>query len=158
MKQFTLGTKRAAYFEATDYVNQYALDDSSKNALEMLDTAYRALAAVMFNFVPSSGHVGGSVSSGRFVSHLIYKEMQYDLADPHRLDADIITYAAGHKALGLYALWALRNECARIAAPQLLAQDEKHQLRLEDLLGFRHNTVQGTPLFKKFHVILHHQK
>ena len=151
MKQFTLGTKRAAYFEATDYVNQYALDDSSKNALEMLDTAYRALAAVMFNFVPSSGHVGGSVSSGRFVSHLIYKEMQYDLADPHRLDADIITYAAGHKALGMYAMWALRDECARIADAALLPKDIKNRLRLEDLLGFRHNKVQGTPLFTKFH-------
>ena len=35
--------------------------------------------------------------------------------DPTREDADIVSYAAGHKALGLYALWALRNEVARIA-------------------------------------------
>ena len=79
MKPFPLASKRAAYYEATDYLQQYPLDAASKDALECLDTAYRALAAVMFNFVPSSGHVGGSISSGRFVSHLIYKEMAYDL-------------------------------------------------------------------------------
>ena len=150
MKPFTLGTKRASYFEATDYLQQYPLDAASQDALEKLDSAYRALAAVMFNFVPSSGHVGGSVSSGRFVSHLIYKEMQYDLSSPRRLDADIITYAAGHKALGMYAMWALRDECARIAQPDLLPKDIAQRLRLEDLLGFRHNKVQGTPLFTQF--------
>ena len=150
MKPFPLASKRAAYYEATDYLQQYPLDAASKDALECLDTAYRALAAVMFNFVPSSGHVGGSISSGRFVSHLIYKEMAYDLASPNRPEADIISYAAGHKALGMYALWALRDECARIAKPELLPKDVKNRLRLEDLLGFRHNKVQGTPLFVKF--------
>ena len=150
MKPFPLASKRAAYYEATDYLQQYPLDAASKDALECLDTAYRALAAVMFNFVPSSGHMGGSISSGRFVSHLIYKEMAYDLASPNRPEADIISYAAGHKALGMYALWALRDECARIAKPELLPKDVKNRLRLEDLLGFRHNKVQGTPLFVKF--------
>ena len=45
--------------------------------------------------------------------------------DPDRADADIISYAAGHKALGLYAMWALRNEIARIGAPELLPHDER---------------------------------
>ena len=67
------------------------------------------------------------------------------------MDADIISYAAGHKALGLYAMWALRNEIARIAAPDLLPNDEKLQLRLEDLLGFRRNPSATTTLFKQFH-------
>lgn len=151
MKPFTLGVKRAGYFDVTDYVKQYPLPAAEQDELDTLDVAYRALAAVLYNFVPSSGHVGGSVSSGHFVSHLIYKEMAYDFSNPLRLDADIISYAAGHKALGLYAMWALRDECARIAAPCLLPQDEKLRLRLEDLLGFRHNKVQGTPLFTKFH-------
>src|SRR6266542_1744898 len=108
------------------------------------------LRAVMYNYVPLSGHPGGSISSGRFVARLLFDAMDYDLAEPNRQDADIISYAAGHKALGLYAMWALRNEVARIAAPDLLPRDERSQLRLEDLLGFRRNPTTTTPLFKKF--------
>ena len=50
--------------------------------------------------------------------------------------ADIISYAAGHKALGLYAMWALRNEVVRQTHPQLLPE-VRQQMRLEDLLGFQ---------------------
>ena len=85
-------------------------------------------------------------------ARLLFDVMDYDLSHPQRTDADIISYAAGHKALGLYAMWALRNEIARIAAPDLLPDDEKFQFRLEDLLGFRRNPVRPTPLFKQFHV------
>jgi len=52
--------------------------------------------------------------------------------------------------LGLYSMWALRNEVMRIGTPELLPSDERNQLRLEDLLGFRRNPVTNTPLFKKF--------
>ena len=76
--------------------------------------------------------------------------MDYDFSDPDRRDADLVSYAAGHKALGLYALWALRDEVMRIAAPHLLPADEKLRLRLEDLLGFRRNPITKTPLFLKF--------
>ena len=65
--------------------------------------------------------------------------MDYDFSDPESPTADLISYAAGHKALGLYALWALRNEVVRIARPDLLPTDEQLQFRLEDLLGFRRN-------------------
>jgi transketolase len=68
------------------------------------------------------------------------------------MDADILSFAAGHKALGLYSIWALRNEIARLAAPQLFPQDERDQLRIEDLLGFRRNPITKTPLFTKFNV------
>jgi transketolase len=64
----------------------------------------------MYNYAPLSGHPGGSISSGRFVQRLLFDVMDYDLSHPQRRDADIISYAAGHKALGLYAIWALRNE------------------------------------------------
>lgn len=117
---------------------------------EAFDLVYRSLCAVMFNFVPLSGHPGGSISSGRFVQALLFGTLEYDLADPDRPDADVISYAAGHKALGLYALWALRNEVARIAAPELLAGSPAKQLRLEDLLGFRRNPNTATPLFTRF--------
>ena len=114
---------------------------------DTLDLFYRTLCAVMYNYVPLSGHPGGSISSGRFVMRLLFDAMDYDLARPERRDADIVSYAAGHKALGLYALWALRNEVARLAAPELLPADEKFQLRFEDLLGFRRNPSSQTPLF-----------
>lgn len=153
MNDFVFSRKRASYAEVTaERAAENALPAGDKKQLEKLDALYRALAAVLYNFVPNSGHPGGSISSGRIVSSLLYNTMAYELAAPHRGDADILSYAAGHKALGLYAMWALRNECVRLAAPELLAASEKEQLRLEDLLGFRHNKVQGTPLFEKFRV------
>ena len=47
-----------------------------------------------------SGHPGGSISSGRFVARLLFDVMDYDLSRSAATDADIISYAAGHKALG----------------------------------------------------------
>jgi transketolase len=128
-----------------------ALTKDEIGHLEKFDLIYRSLCALMYNYVPTSGHPGGSISSGRFVANLIFNSMDYDLSDPDRNDADIISYAAGHKALGLYSMWALRNEIAKISAPEFLPKDERYQLRLEDLLGFRRNPVTDTPLFKKFH-------
>lgn len=152
-KTFELPQKRSSFTDITQYLQQKpaGMPAAEKAQLEKLDAVYRALVAILYNFVPTSGHPGGSISSGRIVEMLLYKMMAYELGAPHRLDADILSYAAGHKALGLYAMWALRNECVRIAQPNLLAKEEKDQLRLEDLLGFRHNKVQGTPLFEKFH-------
>jgi transketolase len=117
--------------------------------LDDLDLTYRSLCALMFNFVPGSGHPGGSISSGRIVQGLLFGAMDYDLSRPDEPAADIISYAAGHKALGLYALWALRNEVARIGSPQLLPKRIEEQLRLEDLLGFRRNPTSLGPLARE---------
>ena len=150
---FTFNQKRAVYKDVTEVAQNpaYRININDAAVLERLDVIYRTLVAILYNFVPSSGHPGGSISSGRAVSHLIYKGMWYNFSNPLEESADIISYAAGHKALGLYALWALRNECVRKDAPELLPADELHQLRLEDLLGVRHNIKQATPLFTKFH-------
>jgi transketolase len=117
---------------------------------ETLDLIYRSLCTLLYNYVPMSGHPGGSISSGRFVAALLFDALDYDLAKPDREDADIISYAAGHKAMGLYAMWAIRDEIARLSAPHLLPKDVKFRLRLEDLLGFRRNPITKTPLFTKF--------
>ncbi len=122
-----------------------ALDADS---LEFLDICYRTLCAVMFNHL-SSGHPGGSVSSGRIVESLIYRQMQYDISNPMDRSADIISYSAGHKTLGLYAMWACRNEIVQQSHKDLLPQVSQ-QLRLEDLLGFRKNPTTKTPLFLQF--------
>jgi transketolase len=148
----TFGPRRGTYLDARELVARdgAALEAAAIANFEAFDLVYRSLVAVMYNFVPLSGHPGGSISSGRFVQALLFGSLEYDLADPDRMDADIISYAAGHKALGLYGLWALRNEVARIAAPELLAGSPAKQLRLEDLLGFRRNPNAGTPLFTRF--------
>lgn len=126
-----------------------SLPDGERDSLEFLDLCYRSLCAVMFNHA-SSGHPGGSVSSGRFVASLLFNQMNYDIANPMDRSADIISYAAGHKALGLYAMWACRNEVVRVAAPDQLPEDLRQQLRLEDMLGFRKNPITKTPLYKKY--------
>jgi len=118
--------------------------------LALLDELYRSLCSMLYNYVPMSGHPGGSISSGRIVASLLFGPMEYDVSRPDRADADLVSYAAGHKAMGLYALWALRNEVLRVAAPDLLPADETGQLRLEDLLGFRRNPKTVTPLFTRF--------
>lgn len=118
--------------------------------IERYDLIYRTLVSIMFNFT-QSGHPGGSVSSGRIVSSLLLDTMDYDIGDPRRADMDLIAYAAGHKALGLYATLGLRDEIVRLHMPDLLPADLALRLRLEDLLGFRRNPTHGTPLFRRFH-------
>jgi transketolase len=145
---FKLGPRRGVFINAAHRLlhDGAPLDAAAVAHCEEFDLVYRTLVAVMYNYAPLSGHPGGSISSGRFVSRLLFETMDYGLDQPARPDADIISYAAGHKALGLYALWALRNEIARLAAPDLLPADEKFQLRLEDLLGFRRNPLNAAPL------------
>jgi transketolase len=145
------GPRRATYIDiGRELKGAGPLGAAEVEAFEAFDLVYRTLCALLYNYVPTSGHPGGSISSGRFVAGVLFDAMDYDVSDPDRKDADICSYAAGHKALGLYAMWALRNEVARVAAPELLPSEEKLQLRLEDLLGFRRNPITTTPLFRKF--------
>lgn len=143
----TFGPRRATWIELAEKQKPVA---NGMKAFETLDLYYRSLCAMLYNYAPTSGHPGGSISSGRIVQALLFGAMDYDLTDPLRRDADVISYAAGHKALGLYAMWALRNEMIRQGAPDLLPPDEKLQLRFEDLLGFRRNPTHDTPLFAQF--------
>ncbi|MFA5162701.1 MAG: hypothetical protein WC421_10695 [Elusimicrobiales bacterium] len=149
--EFALSPRRAGFYDISDAImkSSYRLPPGDLEFYESVDVAYRAICAILYNYVPLSGHPGGSISSGRIAQTLVFDGMDYDFSDPDRPDADLISYAAGHKALGLYALWALRNELARIGDKTLLPA-EKHQLRLEDLIGFRRNPAAGTPLFKQF--------
>ena len=126
-----------------------ALPQDQQDSLAFFDLCYRTLCSVMFNHA-SSGHPGGSVSSGRIVQSLVFNRMDYDIGDPMNRTADILSYAAGHKALGLYAMSALRNEVVRLVDPDRLPDDIRQQMRLEDLLGFRKNPITATPLFREF--------
>jgi len=149
---FELGPRRGLYIDISSERTEKQLPAEELKHFEQLDLMYRSLCAMLYNYVPMSGHPGGSISSGRFVAGIVFDSLDYDVANPDREEADIVSYAAGHKTLGLYAMWALRNEVARIGCPELLPKDEKHRLRLEDLLGFRRNPLTKTPLFLKFGV------
>jgi transketolase len=146
------GPRRGEYVEvgADRGPSGAPLSDAEREHFEVFDLLYRSLCAALYNYAPLSGHPGGSISSGRFVEAVLFDAMDYDVSDPDRRDADLVSYAAGHKALGLYAMWALRNEILRLGAPDLLPSDLRRQLRLEDLLGFRRNPVTDTPLFRRY--------
>ena len=150
----SFGPRRAFFLDVQEELpgGLTLLSEQELAAFERFDLLYRSLCAMLFNYVPASGHPGGSISSGRIASSLAFGGMDYDVTRPDRDDADVLSYAAGHKALGLYALWALRNEIQRLTSPELLPRDERQQLRLEDLLGFRKNPRGMTPFQKKLHV------
>lgn len=149
---FQFGPRRGVYVDITEEMKTAGepLTADELKHFELFDLTYRSLCALLFNYVPMSGHPGGSISSGRFVSGIVFEAMDYDVSNPDREDADLISYAAGHKALGLYTMWALRNEIVRLGAAELLPEDTRRQLRLEDLLGFRRNPITSTPLFTRF--------
>jgi transketolase len=144
---FALGRRRGAYAEVgSARPRAEVLSPADRQAFELLDALYRSLCAILFNYVPASGHPGGSISSGRIVAGLLFDTLDHDVSRPDREDSDVLCYAAGHKAMGLYSMWALRDEIARIGAPELLPEPP-NRLRLEDLLGFRKNPRTRTPLF-----------
>lgn len=149
-KDFTFGPRRGKYYDVNDIIkNSTLISDDEVNKFEKLDLIYRTLCGILYNFVPTSGHPGGSISSGRFVQGVVYKTADYDIKNP-MLDAnDMVVYAAGHKAMGLYAMYALRNELIRTFKVSELP-DDKNQMRFEDLLGFRRNPTNQTPLFVNF--------
>ncbi len=150
-RPFNLRPRRAVFYDVAEIIKEKGTEipEGEIKFFEELDLVYRTMCGILYNFVPLSGHPGGSLSSGRIVEGLLYTSMDYDFARPDIPENDMLAYTAGHKAMGLYGMWALRNEMVRISDPSLLAP-EKRQLRLEDLLGFRKNVTQGTPLFEKF--------
>ncbi len=149
LKKLGFGPRRGYYAEIGSGSKSDSVTEEIRRMFDDYDLIYRTLCGILYNFVPKSGHPGGSISSGRIVEGLLFSTMDYRIGDPECLEADILSYAAGHKAMGLYAMWALRNECARISN-QALLPEENRQLRFEDLLGFRRNPTQETPLFAKF--------
>ena len=124
--------RRGLYFDAKKAMGaaKFRIAAKERKSWEGLDLVYRTLCGILYNFGPTSGHPGGSISSGRIVQGLVYRLMAYDIGRPGADENDFIVYAAGHKALGLYAMWALRDELTRIANPALLP-DETVTLELD---------------------------
>ncbi|HSE43377.1 MAG TPA: hypothetical protein VLH08_21640 [Acidobacteriota bacterium] len=148
-EEFKLKERRGTFLNASNY-EYTGWDESERHIWNQINLIYRTLCSILYNFVPTSGHPGGSISSGQIVESLLFHTMDYDFHEPDRPDNDLLCYAAGHKAMGLYAMWALRNELVRQSRPDLLTVQSR-QLRWEDLLGFRRNPTNETPLFREFH-------
>ena len=129
------GPRRSTWIDI-DSADPEVVPTEELELLARYDLIYRTLVAIQFNF-SQSGHPGGSVSAGHIMTAALFDSMQYDIGDPLRDDQDLLSFAAGHKATGLYAMWALRDEVARIASPGLLPKGDHLRLRWEDLLGFR---------------------
>ncbi len=101
---FEFGPRRGTYANVTEILKteKPPLATEEIGHFEVLDRVYRSLCTLLYNYVPMSGHPGGSISAGRFMATLLFDALNYDLAKPDREDADIVTFAAGHKAMGLY--------------------------------------------------------
>jgi transketolase len=116
------GPRRAAWVEV-DSTDDGIASSESREIMTRFDLIYRSIVATQFNF-HQSGHPGGSISVGHVLTALLFGTMDYDLGDPNRHDADLISFAAGHKATGLYGMWALRDEVARLGKPELLLTED----------------------------------
>ena len=96
---FTFGKRRAVFVNIKEELeksgNPLTQDDAT--CFENLDLIYRTMCALLFNYVPTSGHPGGSISAGRIISGLIFDTMNYDVSDPNREDADIISFCSRSK-------------------------------------------------------------
>ena len=69
----SFGPRRATYFEiGAPADGRGPLSPADLVHFERLDLIYRSLCALLFNYVPTSGHPGGSISSGRFVEAVLF--------------------------------------------------------------------------------------
>jgi len=126
------------------------IPDGDIENLERAFIAYRAIVALLFNFV-QSGHPGGSISAGRIMLNIILgKNARIDITDLDRPDSDIIGMAAGHKALGLYSFLGLLFDIVKLKDKKLYDSIARKIRFPEDLLGFRKNPATVLPLMKKF--------
>ena len=82
-KELGFGKRRGEYFDVNDILkNGTPLSNSETEKFEKLDLIYRTLCAILYNFVPTSGHPGGSISSGRFVESLVYNIVDMNITNP----------------------------------------------------------------------------
>ncbi len=80
---FTLGPRRGVYLDITEDMIGGAgpLSPEEVSFFEAYDLIYRSLCTLLFNYVPTSGHPGGSISSGRFVTGILYDALDYDFTE-----------------------------------------------------------------------------
>ena len=71
---FALESRRGIYIDILEEMKQGTPPLSAEDLqnFERFDLIYRSLCAMLFNYVPASGHPGGSISSGRIAMGLLF--------------------------------------------------------------------------------------
>ena len=83
-----LGPRRGVVIDLADAATPVDANLSAADAEHLIafDEIYRGVCALLYNYVPRSGHPGGSISSGKIVAALLFDTMDYDLGDPDRFE------------------------------------------------------------------------
>ena len=80
---FTFGPRRGTYVDISDVMPAGGpLTPAELDHFEAFDLLYRSLCALLFNYVPTSGHPGGSISSGRIVAAVLFDAWTTSSATP----------------------------------------------------------------------------
>lgn len=75
----SFGPRRAEFIKINAASHALSVTGKDIEKFETFDAIYRSLCAVLYNYAPLSGHPGGSISSGRIVTALLYDTMLHDL-------------------------------------------------------------------------------
>lgn len=96
-----------------------------------------------------SGHPSSALSIGHLVTHLMYREMRFDPANPWDLNSDRLVLSEGHAVPIVYAAWAdLGGVVGTPSAPRELTLDDLDTLRAtESVLDGHPNPAEGFPFF-----------
>ena len=79
----TLRARRAVVLDGEEHLTAQAIMPPDEfRAFEFQDLVYRTLCAILFNFVPTFGHPGGSISNGRAIQGLLYNELNLSVPYP----------------------------------------------------------------------------
>ena len=69
-KSMSFGPRRGSYIEIADELGKFSFSEEEIKHYEDFDLIYRTLCGILYNFVPTSGHPGGSISSGLSLIHI----------------------------------------------------------------------------------------
>lgn len=84
------------------------MQSSTKKELKITACRIRQ-GAIEAVFSAKSGHPGGSLSAAEIFTHLYFKELDIDPANPQKENRDRFVLSKGHCTPGLYAALALRG-------------------------------------------------
>ena len=67
---FSFGPRRGTFIDIDEHPDHGVAPLSAEEVthFEDFDLIYRSLCALLFNYVPASGHPGGSISAGRVMA------------------------------------------------------------------------------------------
>ena len=81
---FQISQRRGIFIDISKVFHEVPkqLSEDQKEIWDCINLVYRTLCSVLYNFVPTSGHPGGSISSGQIVQALLF---QHQLAVPYQI-------------------------------------------------------------------------